>query len=96
VRPAGVVGYHVFVQHASQFSGRLVFVDVNAIIFQSAEKSLRPGIVQALSLAIHGYLDAAFFNQLDVVQVGEVTSLVAVDDLRLPKGKSAFQAVQDE
>jgi len=74
----------------------LVFVDVDAIVFQDAEESFRSGVVQTLSLAIHGDRGAAFFNQLDIVQIGKMPTLVAVDDLRLMGGNGALQAVQNE
>ncbi len=41
-------------------------------------------VVQALPLAVHGDLHAVVLQESDVILVGEVAALIAVDDPRLP------------
>ena len=91
-----VVVEHVFPENGSQLSGRLDLIEVDPIVLQRSEKSLRPGIVQALPLPIHADPDAERLHQLTVVRIGEMSSLVAVDDLRRVPRQRSFQAHQHE
>ena len=90
-----VVGY-VGVQHGSQFSGRTDFVDVDPFILQGAEESFRSGIVQALALAVHTDPDFVFLQQRNIVRVGEMPALIAVDDFRLATRQGTLKTIDDK
>ena len=53
-------------------------------------RAFRPCVVQALALTVHGYLHTGFFEQQNVIRIGEMAALVAVDDFRLPNGQGAL------
>ena len=93
MRPILIVVGHVGVQHGSQFSRRTDFVDVDPFILQSAEESLSSGIVQALTLAVHADPDFMFLQQGNIVRVGEMSALIAVDDFRLSARQGTLKAI---
>ena len=80
----GVVVMDVSFYGDHHFSGRQVLVDIDFIVLQGSEESFGPDVVQRLSFPVHGNLDAAAIQQVKIALVGEVTSLVGVDDFWLP------------
>lgn len=81
MRTYSVVVAHVPVDAGYHLPGCNVLVDVDIFVFQAAKKALCTDIVQRLAFAVHGYPYIIAFHQVQVGLVGEVTTLVRVDDL---------------
>jgi hypothetical protein len=57
---------------------------VQALLLQGSDESLRDGIVIGSAFAVHADLDLLIFKKVNVIVAGELGSLVAVHDERLP------------
>ena len=58
-------------------------VHVNAFVFQGSPEPFYHPVVDPATFAIHGYLDVGVSQSLRSFKTGELTTLIAVRDLRL-------------
>ena len=78
MRTNGVVGVDVLSDPCDHLLWCLVLLDVEVVVFQTAEEPLGPYIIQCLSFAVHGDLNTAGVQELKVGGTGEVTPLIQV------------------
>ena len=69
-----------------------IFVQIYVLIFQSPEESFHEDVIQCAPLAIHGNLDSFAMQERDVILIGELSALVAVDDFWFTIPEGSFQA----
>lgn len=96
MRADGIVIRNIRPNSEPQGSRILVTFDVNVLILQTSEKSLRTHIVQRTSLTIHGNLHSTARQQFQIVFIGEVAPLVGVDHFRTSAGQRPIQAAHDK
>lgn len=72
---------HVGIDAFAEFLGRVVLVDIDVIIFEGTKESLGSDVVQGLPLSVYGDTDAVTLKQLNVLRIGKMVILIAVDDL---------------
>lgn len=96
MRADGIVIRNIRAHPEPQGSRILVTFDVNVLILQTSEKSLRTHIIQRTSLTIHGNLHSTALQQFQILPIGEVTPLVGVDHLWTSAGQRSIQAAHDK
>ena len=96
MRTNGVVGVDVLSDPCDHLLWCLVLLDVEVVVFQTAEEPLGPYIIQCLSFAVHGDLNIAGVQELKVGGTGEVAPLIRVHDLRLSLAQGTPKAAQDK
>ena len=80
----GVVVVDIHVDCSYHLLRRDVLVDIDFFVLQTTEESFCADVVERLPLSVHGNLDITAFHQVEITLVGEVASLVRIDDFRLP------------
>ncbi len=85
---------NVFLDHRPALSWSLILVDIDAFIFQCPKEPFGSHIVKTLALAIHGDPNTGIIKKLYIVRVSEVTTLIAIDYIRLLLGQSTLQAAE--
>lgn len=96
MRTNGVVGVDVLSDPCDHLLWCLVFLDVEVVVFQTAEEPLGPYIIQCLSFAVHGDFNIAGVQELKVGGTGEVAPLIRVHDLGLSLAQGTPKAAQDK
>lgn len=96
MRADGIVIRNIHPNPEPQSSRILVTFDVNVLILQTSEKSLRTHIVHCTSFTIHGNLHSTARQQFQIVFIGEVAPLVGVDHFRTPAGQRSIQTAHDK
>ena len=84
MQPLFIVEPDVTVESLSQRSWGCILVQIDVLVFKGTEKSFHENVVQGTPLSVHRDLDVLCLQQLDIVLIGELAALVAVDDLWLP------------
>ena len=96
MRADGVIVCHIVVNSCDHLLGRDVFFDINVVVFEAAEEPFGTNVIESPTLAIHGDLNLAGIQQIQIRLIREVAALIGVNDLRSPVTQRPPHATQDK
>ena len=91
MRADGVVVVDIRVDCSYHLLRRDVLVDIDLFVLQTMEESFCADVIERLPLSVHGNLDITAFHQVEKTLIGEVASLVRIDNFRFPVTQHAVQ-----
>ena len=86
MQPLLIIESDVPAEALTQRSWGRILVQIDILVLHGPEKSFHENVVQGTPLSVHRDLNSFCLQQLDVVLIGELAALVAVDDLRFGLG----------
>ena len=94
MRQVMVVQADVPLHPAPYFPRAVVFMDVNLVVLQAAPEALNHNVIGCAALAVHADPNFVLLQQIDILRTGKMTTLVAVDNLRLTASQRSSHRLQ--